>query len=249
MHGGPALSAQRQQLGAGGTRDAALQDRGPGALARPPESQTQLVSTRTARRRRSRTEDPGTTRTTFRVHSRSEADQWAAAALPALGTTGCMGCVVRHQPAAEPGGSGCTPQEHSHTTCPLCPASPDMTAPGKGCPEPATWSRTAPTQSLNSLSTHSHLPPRGTGRCVLCSASPWQSARIQSSPPLGREWVLKSQPPASLPFPGPAAHRPGLLPPALAACAPRSVLPASLPSTRQADIGCPTGAESVTRIS
>ena len=85
-----------------------------------------------------------------------------------------------------------------------------------------------------------------------CSApaSHRQSARIHSSPTvLGREWVLKSQPLSQPAFAGDLPPT-GLAscPPAPVACAPRSILPASLPSTHQSDSGCPTGAKSVTSV-
>lgn len=126
MRGGPsALSVPEAAARSPRTR-VCLQDRGPGRLARPPpESQTQLVSTR-LHARRGRTEDPGTTRTTQSPLTLRKPTQWAAAALHALGTIGCMGCVwCGHQPAAEAwADAGCASREHSHATCPLCPASP-----------------------------------------------------------------------------------------------------------------------------
>lgn len=150
----------------------------------PPESQTQLVSTGLHAVARPKTQvPPGQLGAHSRFRSRPSG---LAAALPALGATGCVRYVwCRHQPAAEAqADSGCASREHSHTTSPLCPVSPTGQLPARAARNQPRGSRTVPAPSLlNSPSTHNQLPIRNTGCCTLCvSLSLGKPLRICSFP-------------------------------------------------------------------
>ena len=144
------------------------------------------------------------------------------------------------QPAAEARAhAGCVSQEHSHTTCPLCPASPAGLLPARAARNQPPGSWTAPAPSLlGSPSTHSQLPPRSTGLWVLCAGL---ALAIRENPLFphcagqGLGFEVPAPEPTCLPW-GPAAHRPGLLPSSICGlCSTQhpSCLPSVHPSVRQ----------------
>lgn len=175
------------------------------------------------------------------VHSRSEADLVGLLPLlPALGTTGCMGCVVRAPAGCRgPGGrrlyvTGAQPHH-----LPSVPSESNMTAPGKGCPEPATWVTDC---AHPKPSTASSTQPASTRHRMLCALLGLSLAIRENpvfSPPCwaGSGFWWKSQPPASLPSPG--TCRPQAWPPTLQHLrpVPHAVLPAPFhPPVRQTSL-------------
>lgn len=201
--------------------------------------------------RRGGAEDPGTTRTTESTHA-SEAN-------PA----GCCSACTQHNRLHGMCGAGASQLQrpgptqavcHRSTATPpaLCAQQAQQDCSRQGLPGTSHLGHglRRPQASSAAPPHTASFPHAAQDSGCSAPASPWQSARIHSSPTvLGRDWVLKSQPLSQPAFPGDLPLT-GLAscPPAFVACAPRSILPACLPSTHQSDSGCPASAKSVTSV-
>lgn len=136
MHGGPSALSVPEAAARSPRSRVRLWDQGPGYPRGLLPSQTQLVSTRLCAEAGPKTQVPPGQQSPLTLRKPTQ----RAAALPALSTTGCMGCVVRAPASCRGPGPRrlCVTGAQPHHL-PSVPSKPSRTAPGKGCPEPATW--------------------------------------------------------------------------------------------------------------
>lgn len=193
-------------------------------------------------------EDPGTTRTTRSALTLPKLTQWAGCCSACTRRNRLREmCVVRAPAGCRGPGrlTLCITGAQPHHL-PSVPSEPNRTAPGKGCPEPATWVTDCarpkhPRQPLHtqpvSHTQHRMLHalrqplPRQTAENLLFSHC------AQSSPLRPPCWAGRGcsspSPRASLPSLGTCCPQARPLPSSTFEFAPHSVLPVSLPSAHQ----------------
>lgn len=226
------LARQRQQLGAGGPESASSGPRAgaPGAASSRVTDPACFNKTACAQKQDRRP----------RYHQDNSESTHASEADP----VGCCRsacprhnrlhgvCVVRAPAGCRgPGGrrlyvTGAQPHH-----LPSVPSESNMTAPGKGCPEPATWvTDCAHPKPQQPLHTQPASPTRHRMLCALLGLS----LAIRENPVFshragqGVGFEVPAPEPACLPR-GPAAHRPGLLPSSTCGLCPTQ-RPSRLPS-------------------